>query len=104
MTATVTAPHKMSADAVITALASLDGWAYDREAEAIKKTFQFGDFKAAFGFMTQVALLAEEECHHPEWFNVYNRVDVTMTTHDADGVTERDILFAEKMNAWAVGR
>ncbi len=95
---------KLTAEEVADALKSLDGWRYEVEAEAICKSFEFADFKAAFGFMTQVALLAEEACHHPEWFNVYNRVEVKMTTHDAAGVTETDLLFADKMNAWAAGR
>lgn len=95
---------KMNETAIAKALEGLAGWTYDAEAGAIRKSFLFADFKAAFGFMTQVALLAEEACHHPEWFNVYNRIDVTMTTHDAGGVTENDTLFAEKMNSWAAGR
>ncbi len=83
------------------ALTELEGWSYDADAKAISKKFQFADFKEAFAFMTRVALLAEEKCHHPEWFNVYNRVEVTMTTHDAGGVTEYDIEFATLMNTWA---
>jgi 4a-hydroxytetrahydrobiopterin dehydratase len=66
--------------------------------DAITRTFRFSDFAAAFGFMTRTALMAEKLDHHPEWFNVYNRVDVTLTTHDADGVTELDVTLAGLMD------
>lgn len=84
-----------------TALQSLDGWQEVDGRNAIQKTFSFEDFNAAFGFMAQVALLAEKMDHHPEWFNVYNRVEVTLSTHDADGVSERDIKMARAMDQWA---
>jgi len=67
--------------------------------EAIVKTFRFADFSQAFGFMTRIALAAEKLDHHPEWFNVYNRVDVILTTHDADGVTALDVDVAKIMDA-----
>ena len=73
------------------------GWEVDRGRDAIKKTFTFRDFTEAFGFMAQVALAAEKADHHPEWFNVYNRVEVTLTTHDAGGLTERDVRLARFM-------
>lgn len=92
---------KLSAAARAEALEGLDGWREARDGGAIEKTFQFKDFKAAFGFMTQAALYAEEANHHPEWFNVYNRVEVTLTTHDADGVSERDIKMAHFMESLA---
>lgn len=95
------APSPLSPDAINAALEALDGWSYDADAKAISKKFVFADFKEAFAFMSRVALLAEEKCHHPEWFNVYNRVEVTMTTHDAGGVTDYDTEFATKMNEWA---
>ncbi len=76
-------------------LAALQGWKKVRGREAIFKSFRFRNFNEAFGFMTRVALMADRMDHHPEWFNVYNRVDVTLTTHDAGGVTERDIALAE---------
>ncbi len=82
-----------------TALARLEGWLNeDGEREAIRKTFRFADFKTAWAFMSGVALKAEQMDHHPEWFNVYNRVDVILTTHDAGGVTERDIELANYMD------
>jgi 4a-hydroxytetrahydrobiopterin dehydratase len=80
------------------ALATLPGWSAVTGRDAIAKTFRFGDFNAAFGFMTRVALLADKMDHHPEWSNVYNRVDVVLTTHDAGGVTEKDVTLARFMD------
>lgn len=77
---------------------SLDGWTDVEGRDAIQKTFQFKDFNEAFGFMAQAALMAEKMDHHPEWFNVYNRVEVTLATHDAGGVTELDIKLAVFMD------
>ncbi len=82
-------------------LVELQGWEKLGGSEAIFKSFTFRDFGAAFGFMTRVALYAEKIDHHPEWFNVYNRVDVTLSTHSAKGITELDIKMARKMNALA---
>ena len=79
--------------------AIIDGAAPDKDA--ITKTFRFADFNEAFGFMTRVALMADKLDHHPEWFNVYNRVDVTLATHDADGVTELDVRLAKMMDSAA---
>ena len=85
-----------------TALAKLSGWAAKSgDRDAIEKTFKFSDFKTAFGFMSSCALKAEQMDHHPEWFNVYSRVEVTLTTHDADGVTELDVELAGFMDALA---
>jgi len=76
-------------------LADLPGWhAHDGDRSAIERSLKFNDFNAAFGFMTRVALLADKVDHHPEWSNVYNRVQVLLTTHDAGGVTQRDIDMA----------
>ncbi len=86
-----------------TALATLEGWAECRDRDAISKTFTFKNFSQAFGFMTRTALLAEKMNHHPEWFNVYKTVDVTLTTHDAGGVTELDVKLAKAMNRLAAG-
>ena len=80
------------------ALSKLDGWQDVDGRDAIFKSFKFTDFNAAFGFMTRAALFAEQANHHPEWFNVYNRVDVTLATHDAGGVTEKDIALARNMD------
>jgi 4a-hydroxytetrahydrobiopterin dehydratase len=78
-------------------LKQLDGWIYDSSRDAIKKQFLFKDFVKAFGFMTQVALEAEKMDHHPEWFNVYNRVEILLTTHDARGLSKKDIDLATKI-------
>ena len=81
------------------ALKTLPAWsAAEGGRDAIQRSFRFKDFNAAFGFMTRVALLAEKLDHHPEWFNVYNRVDATLATHDADGVTELDLTMARFMD------
>ncbi|MGI8840901.1 MAG: 4a-hydroxytetrahydrobiopterin dehydratase [Caulobacteraceae bacterium] len=92
-------PPRIGASA---ALAQLTGWAPAEGRDAIAKTFRFKDFNAAFGWMTRVALAAEKLDHHPEWLNVYNRVDVTLATHDAGGVTELDVMLGRIMDA-AVG-
>ena len=89
-------PPKLGAAAV---LPRLPGWrAGPGPRDAIVRTYRFEDFNAAFGFMTRAALLAEKLDHHPEWFNVYNRVEVTLSTHDADGVTELDVTLAGFMD------
>ncbi len=75
------------------------GWARAEGREAITKSFKFRDFNQAFGFMTRAALIAEKMGHHPEWFNVYNRVDVTLTTHSTGNVTDLDIKLAEALDA-----
>jgi len=83
------------------ALAELPRWSAAPERDAITRSFRFKDFNAAFGFMTRAALAAEKLDHHPEWFNVYNRVEVLLTTHDVDGVSERDVQLAKIMDAAA---
>ena len=95
--------EKLSADARTHALVDLlaHGWQHDDQRDAISKRYKFADFNAAFGFMTRVALVAEKMDHHPEWANVYNRVDVTLTTHDAGGLTELDVKLAQKMDMLA---
>jgi 4a-hydroxytetrahydrobiopterin dehydratase len=85
------------------AIAQLDGWRAVEGRDAIAKSFKFADFNAAFGFMTRVALYADKHDHHPEWFNVYNRVDVTLATHDSGGVTEKDAALARFMDEAAGG-
>jgi 4a-hydroxytetrahydrobiopterin dehydratase len=85
------------------ALKALTSWTETPGRDAIKKTFRFKDFSEAFAFMTRVAMKAEQMDHHPEWFNVYNRVEVTLTTHDADGLSERDVAMARAMDTMAGG-
>jgi 4a-hydroxytetrahydrobiopterin dehydratase len=80
------------------AIARLEGWRAAEGRDAIVKEFRFKDFNAAFGFMSRVALYAERHDHHPEWLNVYNRVDVTLATHDAGGVTDKDVALAHFMD------
>lgn len=75
-------------------LAEVPGWALREDGKAIVRSFKFKDFNHAFGFMTRVALYADKHDHHPEWFNVYNRVEMTLTTHDADGLSARDAAMA----------
>jgi 4a-hydroxytetrahydrobiopterin dehydratase len=86
--------EKLSAELRKEALAELPGWSEVEGRDAISRTFAFPDFNAAFAFMTRVALMAESMDHHPEWSNVYNRVSVTLSTHDAGGVTDRDVALA----------
>ncbi|MDD3800389.1 MAG: 4a-hydroxytetrahydrobiopterin dehydratase [Novosphingobium sp.] len=81
------------------ALAALPEWSLRADGLAIERTFLFKDFSEAFGFMARAALLAEVQDHHPEWFNVYNRVAVTLTTHDAGGLSRRDVKMATAMDA-----
>ena len=83
------------------ALHELHGWAEAKGRDAISKTYQFKSFSQAWGFMSRVALFAEKTDHHPEWTNVYGRVEVTLTTHSAGGVTEKDVALARKMEALA---
>jgi 4a-hydroxytetrahydrobiopterin dehydratase len=75
------------------------GWTRQTNRDAIQKSFKFNDFSQAFGFMTQVALLAEKMDHHPEWSNVYSKVDITLTTHTAGGVTAKDLTLARAIDA-----
>jgi len=91
----MTRPAKIGAAA---ALKDLPGWAAAQGRDAIQRTYRFADFNAAFGFMSRAALMAEKLDHHPEWFNVYNRVEVTLATHDADGVTALDVQLARFMD------
>ncbi|NKB52306.1 MAG: 4a-hydroxytetrahydrobiopterin dehydratase [Rhizobiaceae bacterium] len=83
------------------ALARLSNWSLAQDGSAITRTFIFSNFVEAFGFMTRVALIAEKMNHHPEWSNVYKTVEVTLTTHSANGLTELDINLAEKMDTLA---
>lgn len=76
------------------AFAALPGWEHEPERDGIRKEFKFANFVEAFGFMTRVAIMAERMDHHPEWSNVYNRVNILLTTHDVDGLSERDVKLA----------
>ncbi|CCQ75388.1 4a-hydroxytetrahydrobiopterin dehydratase [Magnetospira sp. QH-2] len=95
--------HKLTGSARETALAGLPGWTDVPGRNAMTKSFKFADFNAAFGFMTRVALAAEKANHHPEWFNVYNRVEVILSTHDSGGVTDKDIALAQFMESVSGG-
>ena len=90
---------RLDSAAVDALLAELPDWALREDGKAIARTFKFGDFNAAFGFMTRVALYADKHDHHPEWSNVYNKVDITLTTHDADGLSARDAAMARAIAA-----
>jgi 4a-hydroxytetrahydrobiopterin dehydratase len=82
-------------------LAALDDWSIVEGRDAIQKSFVFSNFVEAFGWMTRVALVAEKLDHHPEWYNVYKTVDVTLSTHDADGLTQKDVELAKAMDRMA---
>lgn len=90
--------QKLTGNAQDAAIATLDGWTVRPDRDAITRTFMFADFNAAFGFMTRAALIAEKMNHHPEWFNVWNKVEVTLTTHEAGGLSHLDIALADALN------
>lgn len=92
---------RLSDAEVATLLAECPEWTLRGDGLAIEREFKFADFNAAFGFMTRVALYADKHDHHPEWSNVYNRVNVTLTTHDAGGLSARDAAMARAIAAWA---
>lgn len=98
---TDTRPAKLTGTTRQKALASLKGWKKVRGKEAIEKTYVFADFADAFGWMSRVAIIAEKMDHHPEWFNVYKTVNVTLNTHDAGGITQLDIMLAKTMDRFA---
>jgi 4a-hydroxytetrahydrobiopterin dehydratase len=93
--------QKLAGEARKNALSRLKDWSVVKDRDAITKKFVFADFNQAFGFMTRAALVAEKLDHHPEWFNVYKNVEVTLSTHDAGGLTELDIKLAEAMDKFA---
>ena len=92
---------QLSEDERAEALDELDEWDYDEGRDAISRSITFADFSEAFAFMTRVALLAEKHDHHPEWSNVWNRVDILLSTHSAGGVTAKDVALAGKIEAIA---
>ena len=97
------AHEKLSAEAVATALSELEGWSVSSDGKSIRRVFTFKNFSEAFGFMSRAALAAEKLDHHPDWSNVYKTVDVTLNTHDVNGITDLDFKLAKKMNAIAGG-
>lgn len=96
--------EKLDPAAIAEALKELDQWILRDDGAALTRSFKFRSFVEAFGFMTQSALAAEKLNHHPEWFNVYSRVDVTLTTHDENGLTQHDLKLAKAMDKAATGR
>ncbi len=97
------APRLLTQDERREMLSPLSGWSMVEGRDAIRKRFTFNDFVEAFGWMTRVALTAERLDHHPDWSNSYRNVDVTLTTHSAGGLTERDIALAQAMDSYAAG-
>ena len=90
---------KLNPNTVTESLAIVKHWQHDKVRDAITREFVFADFAQAFAFMTQIAIQSEKRNHHPEWFNVYNRVNITLTTHDVDGLSQRDIDLARYADA-----
>jgi 4a-hydroxytetrahydrobiopterin dehydratase len=95
--------NRLTSEERVSQLAELHGWQAVAGRDAIQRTFRFADFNEAFGFMTRVAIKAQEMDHHPEWFNVYNRVEITLSTHEANGLTSRDIALARFIDSIAPG-
>jgi 4a-hydroxytetrahydrobiopterin dehydratase len=89
---------RLTQDEIAEGLSALPDWALDADGLGIKRSFKFRDFVEAFGFMTRVALLAEKADHHPEWSNVYNRVEIRLSTHDCGGLSKRDMALAAKID------
>ena len=90
--------QKLSPSELDTALAGLDGWTFDEKVEAIGRQFRFKNFSEAFAFMTRVALAAEAMGHHPDWSNIYDKVSIALSTHDAGGVTKKDVELAGRIS------
>ena len=91
--------QKLSSEEIQSVLPTIKSWNFDQEQGSITRTFVFGNFVEAWGFMSKVAILAEKYDHHPEWFNVYNQVRITLTTHDAGGFSKRDVELAVEIDA-----
>ena len=89
---------KLSAQEIESGLQALPGWSHDPSAAVLRRSFSFRDFGEAFGFITRVALAAEKADHHPEWSNVWNRVDIALTTHSAGGITRKDLDLAKSID------
>ncbi|NNC51493.1 MAG: 4a-hydroxytetrahydrobiopterin dehydratase [Erythrobacter sp.] len=90
--------EQLTAEERDTWMRALPDWSLTREGNAIERKFEFADFAEAFAFMTRIAIMAEKRDHHPEWFNVYNKVEITLTTHDAGGLSLRDVNMAKKID------
>jgi len=91
--------EKLTAEERAAALRELAGWTLVDGRDSIQRSFKFKTFNEAWGFMNRVALMAEKADHHPEWFNVYNRVDILLTTHDCNGLSQRDVKLAKQISA-----
>ena len=91
--------QQLSPEDIQATLSTLKNWKLDQEKKSITRNFEFGNFIEAFGFMSKVAILAEKHDHHPEWFNVYNQVRITLTTHDAGGLSQKDVDLATAIDA-----
>ncbi len=91
---------KIGADAVASRIGEVPGWSYDAPGDALFREITLKDFSEAFALMTRIAIAAEQADHHPEWSNVYNRITIRLTTHDAGGVSERDFALAARINAF----
>ena len=91
----------LTREEITAGLSGLTGWALSEDHQSIRKDFKFRDFNAAFAFMTRIAMAAEKLDHHPEWFNVYNKVEITLTTHSAKGLTALDMRMAQLANEYA---
>ena len=89
---------KLTSPEIVAAMGKLPGWTKLKRRSAIHRKFQFADFNEAWGFMSRVALAAEKQGHHPEWFNVWNRVEITLSTHDAGGLSARDVKLARAID------
>jgi len=96
--------NRLTSEERASQLADLRGWQAVAGRDAIQRHFRFADFNEAFGFMTRVAIKAQEMDHHPEWFNVYSNVEITLSTHDANGITERDIRLARFIDEVTAGK
>ena len=92
--------EKLSSEERAAALAELPGWSWDEARDGISRSFRFHDFSQAFAFMTRIAMAAEQADHHPEWSNVWNGVDILLTTHSAGGLTQKDVALAKRIEAF----
>lgn len=92
----------LTPDDILAAVSGLTGWQLSEDQSSLRQTFKFSDFSTAFAFMTRIAMAAEKHDHHPEWSNIYNRVEITLTTHSAKGLSELDMQMAKLINDYAI--